>query len=259
MKLKESIKNLLQKAGLQEDEILFYMTLLTTQGKSIYEIGKKANLSKNRAYKAFSDLYERKIVGYTGSGQFKYAFTSTLEPLTKELDRKTRQLGRTSDNLKKIEKLIPYLNSTEESTIEILEGENLIQNLYDILDEEWDTLFAYGNFDMFCENLDFEHEREFIKNRIKKGKKGIGIFSSDGAYTKDVTGRDKNELRKSVIIKDPSMLNTWCYTYDKSNVTNIWSKDEKGNFTCTRVRNKAVADFNKSVFGKLWKEYNQTI
>lgn len=259
MKLKEGIKHLLQKAGLKEDEILFYMTLLTNQGKSIYEIGKKANMSKNRAYKAFSDLYERKILGYTGTGQFKYVFTTTLEPLTNALDKQTRLLGRTSDNLKKIERLIPYLNSTEESTIEILEGENLMQNLYDIIDEEWDTVLAYGNFDMFCENLGFEHEREFIKNRVKKGKKGKGIFASDGAYTRDVTGRDRNELRKSVIVDDPSMQNTWLYTYDKSNVTNIWTKDEKGNFSCTRIKNKAISDFHKSVFDKLWKEYNQTI
>jgi len=259
MRLKEQIQNLLQRAGLKEDEILFYMTLLTNQGKSIYEIGKKANLSKNRAYKAFSDLYERKIIGYTGNAQFKYIFTTSLEPLTNTLDRQTRLLGRTSDNLKKIDKLIPYLNSTEESSIEILEGENLTQNLYDILDEEWDTVFAYGDFDMFCENLGFEHEKAFIKNRVKKGKKGRGIFSSNGVYSKEVRSRDQNELRKSVIIDEPEMKNTWAYTYDKSNITNIWKKDENGNFSCTRIKNKAVSDFNKVIFDKFWKEYNQTI
>ena len=114
MKLRENIKNLLLKAGLSEDEILFYLTLLSRQGKSIYEIGQKAGLSKNKAYKAFSSLYERKIVGYTGSGQFKYVFTTTLEPLTQTLDRKQRILGRTSESLKRIEKLIPYLNSKDE-------------------------------------------------------------------------------------------------------------------------------------------------
>jgi len=259
MKLKEQIQGLLQRAGLKEDEILFYMTLLTNQGKSIYEIGKKAGLSKNRAYKAFSDLHEKKIVGYTGSGQFKYIFTTSLEPLITTLDRKTRALGRTSDNLKKIDKLIPYLNSKQESSIEILEGETLLQNLYDIIDEEWNTVFAYGNFDMFCENLGFEHEMNFIRNRVKSGKKGIGIFASDGVYTKDVTGRDKNELRKSVIVDDPEMQNIWLYTYDKSDVTNVWTKDEDGNFSCTRIKNKAVSDFHKSVFGKLWKDYNQTL
>ena len=170
MKLRESIKNLLVKAGLAEDEILFYITLLSNQGKSIYEIGKKAGLSKNKSYKTFTNLHERNIVGYTGNGQFKFVFPTSLEPLTKELDRKRRTLGRTSDNLKKIGKLIPYLNDSQnDATIEILEGEDIHQNYFDLLDEEWETVFAYGNFDMFCEEFGFEQEKKFINNRVKKG------------------------------------------------------------------------------------------
>ena len=170
MTLRENIKSLLEKAGLSEDEIRFYMILLSNQGKSIYEVGKKAGLSKNKAYKAFSDLHERKIVGYTGSGQFKYAFPSSLEPLTIELDRTRRTLGRTSDKLKQIEKLIPYLDSKEsDASIEILEGDDIHQDYFDLLDQEWDTVFAYGDFEMFCEEFGFEQEKRFIRNRVKKG------------------------------------------------------------------------------------------
>lgn len=255
MKLKEGIKNLLLKAALSEDEILFYITLLSNQGKSIYEIGRKSGLSKNKAYRTFTNLYERKIIGYTGSGQFKYVFTTSLEPLTKELDRQTRLLGRTSENLKRIERLIPYLNSkNEEASIEILEGDNIKQNYFDILDEDWGTVLACGNFDMFCEELGFENEKKFINNRVKKGKKAKGIFSTIGMYVNDVTSRDQNELRKSVFIQDPKLENTWLYAYDKSNTTSIWSKDENGDFQGVVIKNKAVADLHKTIFERLWED-----
>ena len=255
MRLRDNIKNLLIKAGLSEDEILFYVTLLSNQGKSIYEVGKKAGISKNKAYKAFSNLHERKVVGYTGSGQFKYVFPTSLEPLTTELDRRRRTLGRTSDNLKKIDKLIPYLNTKEsDASIEILEGEDIHQDYFDLLDMEWDTVFAYGDFDMFCEEVGFENEKKFIRNRVKKGKKAKGIFNSTGAYTKDVTGRDANELRKSIITEDENFKNIWVYMYDKSNLTSIWTKDENDNFQGIVIKNKAVSALHKNLFEKMWQQ-----
>ena len=239
---------------------MFYITLLGNQGKSIYEIGQKAKLSKNKSYKVFSNLHERDIVGYTGSGQFKYIFPTSLEPLTKELDRKRRTLGRTSDNLKKIGKLIPYLNSKEnDASIEILEGEDIHQDYFDLLDREWDTVFAYGNFEMFCEEFGFEHEKKFINNRIKKGRKGKGIFNKCGAFTKDVTSRDSNELRKSILIEDDSLQNVWVYTYDKSNSTSIWTKDDNDNFQGVVIKNKAVSNLHKSIFEKMWKEKHSSL
>jgi len=255
MKLKEGIKNLLEKAGLKEDEIRLYITLLSNQSKAIYEVGRKAGLSKNKAYKAFSNLYERKIVGYTGSGQFKYIFTTTLEPLITDVERKCRTLGRTGENLKKIEKLIPYLNSKEEkASIEILEGDDIHQNYFDLLDEEWDTVFAYGDFDTFCEEFGFNDEKKFIANRVKKGKRAKALCTSSGAYTQDVMSRNENELRKLFCIEDESLKNTWIYMYDKSNMTSIWTKDENNNFQGVLIKNKAVADLHKNIFEKKWKE-----
>jgi sugar-specific transcriptional regulator TrmB len=260
MKLRESIKRLLNKAGLKEEEIHFYITLLGNQGKSIYEIGKKAGLSKNKSYKVFSNLHDLGIVGYTGSGQFKFAFPSSLEPLTKELDRKRRTLGRTSDKLKKIEKLIPYLDSKEsDASIEILEGEDIHQDYFDLLDQEWDTVFAYGDFEMFCEEFGFEQEKRFIDNRVKKGRKGKGIFNSNGMFTKDVTSRDTNELRKSILVENDSLKNTWVYTYDKSNTTSIWTKDDNDNFQGIIIRNKAVSDLHKSIFKDMWLKNHSSL
>lgn len=260
MRLRDNIKNLLIKAGLSEDEILFYVTLLGNQGKSIYEVGKKSGLSKNKAYKAFSELYERKVVGYTGNGQFKYVFPTSLGPLTNELDRRRRTLGRTSDNLKKIDKLIPYLNAKEsDASIEILEGEDIHQDYFDLLDMEWDTVFAYGDFDMFCEELGFENEKRFIRNRVKKGRKAKGIFNSIGAYTKDVTSRNANELRKSVIIEDETLKNIWVYMYDKSNLTSIWARDENNNFQGVVIKNKAVSALHKNLFEKMWLQNNSSL
>jgi len=260
MRLRESIKNLLIKAGLSEDEMLFYITLLGNQGKSIYEVGKKASLSKNKAYKAFSDLYERKVVGYTGSGQFKYIFPTSLEPLTTELDRQRRTLGRTSDNLKKIDKLIPYLNSKDsDASIEILEGENIHQDYFDLLDMEWDTVFAYGNFDMFCEEFGLENEKKFIRNRVKKGRKAKGIFNTAGVYTMDVTSRNANELRKSVITEDENFKNIWVYMYDKSDITSIWTKDENENFQGIVIKNKSVSTLHKNLFEKMWLQNNSSL
>lgn len=260
MKLKEGIQNLLEKAGLTEDEIRLYITLLSNQGKAIYEIGRKAGLSKNKAYKAFSALYERKIIGYTGSGQFKYIFTTTLDPLITDLDRKRRNLGRTSENLKKIDKLIPFLNSKEnDASIEILEGDDIHQNYYDILDEDWETVFAYGDFDMFCEEFGFDDEKKFIANRVKKGRKAKAMCSSNGAFTQDVMSRNENELRKLFCIEDESLKNTWIYMYDKSNMTSIWTKDENNNFQGVLIKNKTVADLHKNLFEKRWKEIHGSL
>ena len=260
MKIRESIKRLLNKAGLKEDEIMFYITLLGNQGKSIYEIGKKAGISKNKSYKAFSNLHELGIVGYTGKGQLKYIFPTSLEPLTKELDRTRRTLGRTSDDLKRIEKLLPYLDSKEqEASIEILEGEDIHQDYFDLLDQEWETVFAYGDFEMFCEEFGFDHEKRFINNRVKKGKKGKGIFNSNGAFTKDVTSRDENELRKSLIIENELLKNVWVYTYDKSNTTSIWKKDDNNNFQGIIIRNKAVSDIHKSIFKDMWMQNHSSL
>ena len=107
---------------------------------------------------------------------------------------------------------------------------------------------------MFCEELGFDEEKKFIANRVKKGRKGKGIFNHKGPFTKDVTGRDQNELRKSVFIDDESMDNVWFYTYDKSNLTSIWTKDENNNFQGVLIKNKVVADLHKALFEKIWKE-----
>lgn len=257
MNLYEKIRNVLAHAGLPEHEVVFYITVLKNPYVSIHTLSKKSGLSKNAAYRAFSNLKELGIVGYAPDSSF--VIPVTFKNLIDILNKKSRHFGRVADDLGRINKMVPFLREAKsaqgQGEIHLYDSLDDIKNHYlDTLNLDWESTFAYGSFEMFVKEMDSDIERKFISSRVKKGRKARGIFTDDGPFTKELVQHDGNELRTSRFLEDKKITNKWFHVFPENDLLMLWSKDEKtGEFSALSVNNKELADFHKALFEKDWQ------
>lgn len=257
MNLYEKIRILLSRAGLSEHEIMFYLTAIKNPYSSIYDLAKKAKLSKNKAYEIFNLLKDLELLSYVPSKGI--IIPSSFNKLIETLEKKSRQLYRVADSLNQLNNVLPFLrNSKTHNNINVYDSiDEIRENYIDILDLDWENTFAYGSFEMFVKEIDPEIESKFIKNRVKKGRKGTAILTDNGPFTQELIKRDENELRKTAFLKNKKITDKWFHAFPNNNLVIIWSRDPKtGIFSSTAIENREVADFHKALFEADWKEAN---
>lgn len=254
MDLYEKIKIILAHAGLNEHEILFYLTLLKNPYSTVHTIAKKSGLNKNKAYQTFGVLKELGIVGHAGTTQT--VIPASFSNLINILNKKSRQLGRIADDLERINKMVPLLRAVKtKGDIRIYDSMDDIKEHYlDLLDLDWDNTWAYGSFEMFAKEIDPEIERKFILTRVKKGRRARGLYTVNGPFTQELVKQDSNELRTSRFLDGKQITDKWFHVFPASDLFVMWSKDKKtGAFTSLAIDNKELADFHKALFEADWK------
>ena len=246
MDIIKKLKSALGNSGLQEDEILFYINVLKKPGNSIYDTGKKSNLPKDRAYKVAESLETKGLISRNHQG----LQANSLDSFTESLYSKGRQFYHTADSLKEVKPFIRYLSLPEDETvIQTFSSDQMGENRVDLSYMIWETVLAYGNFELMVETMGGHPDREFMSRRVKRGKKAFPIFSRIGEYTKDqILARDNQELRQSKVLRTKQLQDTWITLLPDQDTLSVWLKDKKGIIKGATIKNPLICKLHEDLF-----------
>jgi|GEM_PF-1776042 len=252
MNIVAKLKLALSNSGLNDDEIAFYLNVLKHPGSSIYDIAQRADLPKDRAYKICESLEEKRLLSNDpASRKQKRLIANPLDSFAESLYSLGRKFYHTADSLKEVKPFLKYLNLTEkdEAAIETFSAEQMTENWLDLAYMNWETVLAYGNFEMMYENMGADPDQLFMRRRVKRGKKAFPILSHLGPYTREVVlKRDKKELRHSKILKTNSLKDTWITLFPDKDTVSIWLRDQHGIIKGATIKNPLLTKLHEDLF-----------
>lgn len=253
MQLTEKLKGLLVKAGLSEAEILFYLAALKNPGSSIYKLARQAKLSKNQAYRVYTRLSELGILMSPESAWKKKINPVPLYNFSENLKKKSRRMFKTAEGLRLVTPLLDLMNEKMATrSIQMVEGQEMVESYLDLIDFDWDRILAYGTYDMFMKEFSGEAEKRFIRNRVKKGKRATGIFANPGPYTREVVKFNEQDLRESRSVEWKQLENDWINIFPGANKLAIYSKDQEGIFRATMIESPELCRIHENIFSTFW-------
>lgn len=263
MDIVSKLKLALANSGLQEDEIAFYISVLKKPGGSIYEIAKRSKLPKDRAYKIFHQLKEKKLIkvseadkldpGHKPTPQIrkhKQIEATSLDNFTESLYSKGRKFYQTADSLKEVKPFLKYLNLPEEETsIKTFGPEHSGEHWIDLSYTNWETVVAYGNFEMMYEGFGAAPDQVFKNRRVKRGKKAFPVLTNPGPYTWDmIVKKDNRELRDTKLLKTDKLNETFVAIFPDKDTISVWLKNEKGQLKGATIKNPLLRKLHEDLF-----------
>jgi len=105
------------------------------------------------------------------------------------------------DAIHSIDKWIQYpiMRIPETQMKSSREGQTVMQWLFDLHMTDWDQVFCFGDYESFIESIGFDTETEWIKERIKKGRKASVVATQDGQWARHIHELSQSQLRDCLI------------------------------------------------------------
>ncbi|MFA6521446.1 MAG: helix-turn-helix domain-containing protein [Candidatus Gracilibacteria bacterium] len=253
MDLVRKLKFALGSSGLTEDEIAFYVQVLKSPNCSILDNAKKAKIAKDKAYRIYEELSEKGLLAGSDEGKYKKISALPLKSYVENLYKKGRHLYRSADNLRELRPLLKFINVSENSSLpEVLSAENVGSDWVDFAYIDWETVLAYGNFEMLYELMGSDPDKEFMRLRLRRGKKAYPILSALGPYTREMIGKDNKEMRTTKVIRDvlghKELKNTFVMLAPDKNAVTIWVKNESGLVSGVKMENPVICKAHEDLF-----------
>lgn len=257
MDLIRKLKFALAASGLEEDEINFYINVLKKPGSTIFDIARSSKLPKDRAYKIFHDLTGKKLLSEQKASfeqdsqrKHKHLVANPLESFIEDIYSKGRKFYHTADTLKEIKPFLSFLNlPASDTVIETFNAENLGEHWVDCSYMNWDSVLAYGNFEMMIDNMGRSPDQIFMRRRVQRGKKAYPTFTHVGQYTNEfILPRDDKELRQSKIRENEHLKNTWVTIFPDQDTISICLLDEKDKFSGAKIKNPIISKLHENIF-----------
>lgn len=254
MKLSNYLIGLLTEAGFSETEALIYLAILKKPGQSLQEIEQHTQLSKATVYRIFEMLYEKKVVSLNEATWPRTVNAISIRELTEHLAKKQRQLGKTIASLRKSKDLqdLSLLAHTQEP-IEILTNpDQATEQAYKIISQAWDTFLCFGASEKIFDVAGEKAGRDFISNRVRKGRKCAAIFTDLNERTKYLLQNNRKQLRQGKFMNIPTLQDS--ITYIHGNEITVWNNDPELGKRALVVKDPALVNLYKNQFATLWKK-----
>jgi len=189
------IKNVLEQMGLSEKEILIYLAALETGGDSALALARKTGLQRVNTYYILEQLEKKGVVAESGRKGYRIFVATNPRKLVKLFQSKIFEL----------ESILPELLSVENKIsgkpkIRFYDGVNGIKKVYEETLElnRGEEILSIATATLMTKYLD-NWIKDYIKRRAKKGIT-IRTIAEDSAEARDISERDKAELRKSKLV-----------------------------------------------------------
>lgn len=207
--MRKKIIYFLKQAGLKEQEIKIYLSLLNFRNMTLQELVVKTKLNYMMVRRTIQSLFEHEIISIKPLNYKQDIFSAvSLQALVKKIGRKQKKLRRLELTLRNLDLILPFCNldqeeNGEEELIEIQEGLDAFRGEYlklpDICKEEYLHIGSMVNYWKTAE-ISYEDplERNFIHRRIRKGiyARVLDIFSKEA---ENFQKNDSKEKRTCIL------------------------------------------------------------
>jgi predicted transcriptional regulator len=185
--------------GLSDHQSKIYLAGLGTQGKTVSELSRSAELPRTAVYPPLQSLVQEGLVSVTRVNKHKIYLSTPIKELENLLDRKRVELHEVID-------LLPKTVSLESARLDIrvYEGKNGLLTAGDIFLSESKTklwkVFEHPQHTLSITGQTFLEA--YTKRRIEKGIHGRCIIPADSlsTYIKETLLENKKQLREVVIV-----------------------------------------------------------
>ena len=104
------------------------------------------------------------------------------------------------ENLKALDKWMNYpFRGVTEGIVKKGSDKQVVSWLFDLLTTDWENVYCFGDYESFIKSLGPEVENEWIKERIKRGRKASVIATKDGEWAQRIHRESTKEMRKCAI------------------------------------------------------------
>jgi len=250
MDLIRKLKKLLSGSGLSEEEIQFYITVLKHSNCSIFDISKKAKLSKDKAYLIYESLKDKKLVDDVKAGAISKIKALPFDSYIQSLQSKSRSLYRTADNLKELGSILPILDFSDKKGIfKTFQNDEAAEKFIDMSYCKGDEILFYGEYDDILKKFGEECDKEFLKNRLKKGKKCYPVVANPDKYTWDnLVSNDNHELRQTKVLFNDMLKDYFVILVPQSKTMGFWMKSERDQVHGGIIESEMITGFHQQLY-----------
>lgn len=265
MNIKRYLQQILATIGLTEGEAEMYCAVLSAPECDASYLKNKLSFSMAGIYKMLHALsekgflipsYERGVplsgtaidIDSASAKSKKSPITFTAVPLdkiAKKFDVDGRKMQRTAGRLADLAKL-----SVLPSEVEVFEESDLTDFYLNIPAKIDDFIWCVGSFEAVMEFFGPATEKEFIKNRARRGAHADAIIFDDSELSKELAGRDAGEKRETKFIRNGNYPLEFSYLFGDTFLS--FYKDSEGDLKMTRIESPEVARAKLIQSQKLW-------
>ena len=250
MKSENQIKNWLLKAGLSEASAELYLFLDKNPGVSVSTACAQMKFSKSTIYRSYEELRHLGLLNQNKL-EWKTALqVQGLTPLLRKLQNENRKNQRLIAALRAYDQSGSCDHYSPITGLEVLDEEETFQRYDDLAQMEWESILCYGNW----EGLNNETrnlvglEKNFIKNRLKKGGKALVVVTEQGPFTQEIVDfkdLDQNEQRSTKRV-DEFLKPFWLNVFQGNDYVHLWYQDERKELFSTFIESKPLAEFYRN-------------
>lgn len=245
------LEEILQKAGLNKQEIKVYLAGLESGPVLASKLAQKTGFSRTNTYNILKSLQEKGLVNKEGKG---YSIHFTMEPpsrLKEQLERKKEEAAILE---KELEKVLPTIKFTQPPfktapKVRVFEGAESFKNILGetLKEPTKETLSMIGGkeFEKIIDPIFLKHH---VKKRVQLKIRNRTLMKKS-ALQEFPRARDKEELRETRYLPPNINIGTTVIIYG-NNLAIISSQEENFGFI---VESRELSHLFKIFFETFWE------
>jgi len=249
----QSLKEVLQVAGLSTIQSDFYLAILKSSGGTISKIAQDLNINRTNSYNIAEKLKKLDLIWEENRPSGKVLFARSSDHIQKLINSKEESLV---DSKAKLKSISPILNSFIDThnnngpKIQIYSNKRGLEIIIEDILKEKDSdkeILLFSNQKAAKAFFTRKKHEEFIKLRIKRNIpiKVLAINNSEGKKLQEF---DETSLRQTKLLSPDFNFDAEIYIYDNK----ISMIDIKEEVICVIIESEELCKIHKQMFMSLW-------
>jgi len=246
---KLAIYEALRQLGLTEGEAQLYVVSLEIGPHPLGQLATKLGISRPNIYKLIKGLENKGLAALPAGGKLKRFSVASPTFVADLLEKKLERDKKTKQNLASLlpDLLSKYQRGDLPSHVRIYQGRGqYIGAFFGMLDEGKDGLDFFGNVDDFLNLIDLDDQREYLKERVKRGLTSRTLTLA-GPNADRIAVEDRENMRETRILTGMNPFKASFHFFADKVI--FWQPE---NLLAIRIEDDVIATMMKSVFDYLW-------
>lgn len=234
-----ALHSLLSAIGLSPQECQIFEKAYTFPGLTPRMLGYQCGFSRMTGYRVLERLVGKGLL----TVREHLVYPISLHELSQRLTQISSNVLALAETFTSIEKLHSPGLLQHAGSMQLLKNDASLEAFDDMHRQSWEWNIALGDFESYGQKTDPNFNRQWVKKRVKKGRKAKGVITASGPFTKEFTKDDEAVFRKTCFVKN-FIKDQWIETFPEIGTTFIFSPSltEDHTIAALKIQNKAVTN-----------------